>query len=191
MSLKILGGVARGFNLATPKTLDTRPTSVLIRRKLFDWRQHLDGHRFIDLCAGSGSMGFEAASRGAREVFLVESGRIAARTMKENKERYEKSFAGSSQVNVFAMDALKWLSQYMSFELAQDEETILFIDPPYEDHKLYISILDLLKSKEFKGEIWLESDHLVGQKAELLTAYFDLTKTVEQGDHFVLIGKLV
>lgn len=191
MSLKILGGVARGFTLATPKTLDTRPTSVLIRRKIFDWRQHLDGHRFIDICAGSGAMGFEALSRGADEIFLVESGRLAVKSMKENKERLEKSFAGSGQVNIFAMDALKWLSQYMSFELAQDEQTILFMDPPYENHQLYLDILELLKSKEFKGEVWLEADHLVGQNFELLTAYLDLTKTVEQGDHFVLIGKLV
>ncbi|HLT21978.1 MAG TPA: RsmD family RNA methyltransferase [Bacteriovoracaceae bacterium] len=191
MSLKILGGAARGFSLAAPKTSDTRPTSVLIRRKIFDWRQQLEGHRFIDLCAGSGAMGFEALSRGADEIFLVESGRQAFRAMKDNQERLEKAFADLNRINTFSMDAVKWLSQFMSFELAQDEQTILFMDPPYEDHKLYVTILDLLKAKDFKGEVWIEADRLVSKNFDLLNSYLDLTKTVEQGDHFVLIGKLV
>ncbi|MFA5583202.1 MAG: RsmD family RNA methyltransferase [Bacteriovoracaceae bacterium] len=191
MSLKILGGAARGFSLAAPKTFDTRPTSVLIRRKIFDWRQHLAGHRFIDLCAGSGAMGFEALSRGADEVFLVESGRQAFKALKDNHERLEKAFSDLNRVNTFSMDAVKWLSQFMSFELAQDEQTILFMDPPYEDQKLYVAILDLLKAKGFKGEVWIEADRLVSKNFDLLNSYLDLTKTVEQGDHFVLIGKLV
>lgn len=191
MSLKILGGEARGFVLATPKTLDTRPTSVLIRRKIFDWRQHLEGHRFIDLCAGSGAMGFEALSRGADEVFLVESARLAIKSIQENKLRFQKSYTHLGDLNVNSMDALKWLSNYMSFELAQDENSILFMDPPYKEHALYVEILDLLKSKEFKGEVWVEADSLVGPERKELASYLDLTKTVEQGDHFVLIGKLV
>lgn len=190
MSVKILGGVARGFPLATPRSTATRPTSVLIRRKLFDWRQHLEGYRFIDVCAGSGAMGFEALSRGADEVFLVEASRGAVSTIKDNKERFQKSFAQTSQISIAAMDAVKWLGQSMSFALAQDENTIIFIDPPYQDHKLYLAILDLLKSKEFKGELWIEGDKLEKHREEL-AGYLDLIKTVEQGDHFVLIGKLV
>ena len=73
MTVKILGGVARGFPLALPRSDLTRPTSVLIKRKLFDWRQDLSGHTFIDLCAGSGAMGFEALSRSADKVVLVDS----------------------------------------------------------------------------------------------------------------------
>lgn len=191
MSLKILGGEARGFILATPKTEDTRPTSVLIRRKIFDWRQNLEGHRFIDLCAGSGAMGFEALSRGADEIYLIESARPPLKTIAENKERLQKSFAQIGQINVFNMDALKWLGQYIGGDLGQDESTILFMDPPYKDHQLYLQTLELLKNKEFKGEVWLEADKLVGPQRKELEGYLALTKTVEQGDHFVLIGKIV
>lgn len=191
MSLKILGGVARGFTLATPKTMDTRPTSVLIRRKIFDWRQHLEGHRFIDLCAGSGAMAFEALSRGADEVYLVESARLAVKAIQDNKIRILNSFKDLGLIHVSSFDALKWISSQMSYELLQDENTILFMDPPYKDHTLYVEILDLLKSKEFKGEVWVEADELVGPERNNLCSYLDLTKTVEQGDHFVLIGKLV
>jgi 16S rRNA (guanine966-N2)-methyltransferase len=73
MSIKILGGVAKGFTLVTPSESITRPTSVLLKRRLFDFYQNLNGHYFIDLCAGSGSIGIEAASRGAYPVLLVES----------------------------------------------------------------------------------------------------------------------
>lgn len=190
MSVKILGGLARGFNLATPRSSDTRPTSALMRRKLFDWRQHLQGYRFIDLCAGSGAMGFEALSRGADEIYLVESSRAAVNTLKDNKEAFQKSFTSSSLVNIFSMDAQKWLNQSMSFDLSQDPATILFIDPPYQDHKLYLSILQTLKTKEFKGEIWIEGDKLEKHCQEL-ASYLELIKTVEQGDHFVLVGNLV
>ena len=92
MSLKILGGLARGFPLATPKSDTTRPTAVLIKRKLFDWRQHMDDYVFIDLCAGSGAMGFEAFSRGAQKVLLNELMRGAFLTLKDNKAKIEKAF---------------------------------------------------------------------------------------------------
>jgi hypothetical protein len=48
MSVKILGGKARGYPLATPKSDATRPTSIMIRRKIFDWRQHMDDYYFVD-----------------------------------------------------------------------------------------------------------------------------------------------
>lgn len=191
MSVKILGGVARGFLLTTPKSIGTRPTSILVRRKIFDWRQHLQGHRFIDLCAGSGAMGFEALSRGADEAYFVESARVATNALKDNKERFSKSYSESGASHIISMDAVKWVEQHMSFELLQDESTILFFDPPYEDHNLYLKVLEVLKSKNFLGEVWVEADNLKGNFRQDLLTYLELTKIVEQGDHFVLIGKLV
>ena len=191
MSLKILGGVARGFLLTTPRSLDTRPTSVLVRRKIFDWRQHLDGHCFIDLCAGSGAMGFEALSRGADEAYFIDSGRPAHAVLKENKEKFSKAFAACGPSHISSMDAVKWVEQQMSFELLQNESTILFFDPPYEDHKLYLKVLNVLKDRKYQGEVWIEADNLKGQNRQELLTYLELTKIVEQGDHFVLIGKLV
>jgi 16S rRNA G966 N2-methylase RsmD len=89
------------------------------------------------------------------------------------------------------MDAVKWVEQQMSFELLQNESTILFFDPPYEDHKLYLKVLNVLKDRKYQGEVWIEADNLKGQNRQELLTYLELTKIVEQGDHFVLIGKLV
>jgi 16S rRNA (guanine966-N2)-methyltransferase len=193
MSIKILGGVARGFPILTPKTLTTRPTSVLVRRKIFDWRQNLDEFIFIDVFAGSGAMGFEALSRGAQKVFLNDAIKNAFWILKDNKSRIEKAFHFSSSViSLSNLDAKMWVSRELNSELAHLPNVIVYIDPPYEQHQLYFDMIKCLKEKKFSGEVWLESDKLKGPKFKDLVAEFSsIIKTVEQGDHFVLLGKLV
>lgn len=191
--IKILGGSARGFSLATPRTETTRPTSVLVRRKLFDWRQRLDEYSFIDLFAGSGAMGYEALSRGAQKVALNDTHKSAFITMKNNKAALEKAFKFEpEQVHLTQMDAKNWIERELKFVFPETEDVILYIDPPYSEHKLYMDVLSQLKSVGFQGEIWLESDRLVGPKRDALVEQFSsITKIVEQGDHFVVVGKLV
>ena len=118
MSVKILGGVARGFPLATPRSDSTKPTSIMIKRKLFDWRQHMDEYLFVDLCAGSGAMGLEALSRGSQQVFLNDSMRGAFLTLKDNKEKMEKAFKFEpSMIKVTNLDAKSWIQKELKFEL--------------------------------------------------------------------------
>ncbi len=190
MSLKILGGVARGFPLDTPRT-DTRPTSVIIKRKLFDWRQDLSGETFIDLCAGSGAMAFEALSRGAERVALNDVGRPQFLTIKKNQEALMKSFRfEADRFHLTQHDAKKWVERELSY-FGATEDSILFFDPPYGDHALYRDVIALLKEREFAGEVWVESDRLSGIPLTELTGLFhSIIKTVEQGDHFVVVGKL-
>lgn len=191
--IKILGGVARGFTLATPKSDSTRPTSVLVRRKLFDWRQNLAGHQFIDLCAGSGAMGLEAMSRGAEKVALNDSMKGAFLTLKQNQEEFVRAFKiDPASVVVSQSDALGWLQKELRYQFPETEDVILFLDPPYEQHQLYFDVLKSLKESGFAGEVWLESDRLKGPKREtLIGAFHSIIKTVEQGDHFVVVGKLI
>ena len=193
MAVKIIGGIYKGYPLATPRSDSTKPTSVMIKRKLFDWRQHLDDYVFIDLCAGSGAMGLEALSRGAQKVFLNDSMRGAFLTLKDNKAKLEKAFdLDSSMVKVTNLDAKAWISRELQFEIPETENVILFFDPPYADHALYLEVLSLLKQMNFQGEIWLEADRMQGPPAESLTgAFHSIIKKVEQGDHFVVVGKVV
>lgn len=193
MSVKILGGIFKGYPLATPRSDSTKPTSVLIKRKLFDWRQHMDDYYFVDLCAGSGAMGLEALSRGSQKVFLNDSMKGAFLTLKENKTKLEKAFRlEDSPVKVTNLDAKNWVSRELAYELPDTSNVILFFDPPYENHALYFDVLKLLKELNFEGEIWLESDRLKGPKLDALTgAFHSVIKKVEQGDHFVVVGKVV
>jgi len=192
MSIKILGGAARGYPLAIPRT-NSRPTAVMIKRKLFDWRQRMDGHVFIDLCAGSGGMGFEALSRGADKVFLNDSMRGAFLTLKENKEGLVEAFDFDPEsIVLHSMDAKNWVDRELKFQLDDSENAILYLDPPFEDHALYREILTKLKTLGFKGELWVESDRLKGMKVAEVSGFFcSIIKTIEQGDLFVVVGKLV
>jgi 16S rRNA (guanine966-N2)-methyltransferase len=84
---RIIAGVAGGRRIETPRGADTRPTSDRVREALFgslDARGLLDGAVVVDLFAGSGALGLEAASRGAQSVVLVESGREAAAVARRN-----------------------------------------------------------------------------------------------------------
>lgn len=193
MSVKILGGIARGYPLATPKSESTRPTSIMIRRKLFDWRQHMDDYIFVDLFAGSGAIGYEALSRGSQKVFLNEMLRPAFFTLKDNKEKIEKSFKfDPSMTKITNLDAKNWITKELPYELPDTSNVIVYLDPPYENHALYFDVLKLLKEQGFAGEVWLETDRLKGPKQDELTgAFHSVIKTVEQGDHFVVVGKLV
>ncbi len=193
MSIKILGGVARGFPLATPKLDSTRPTSVMIKRKLFDWRQHLDGFTFVDLFAGSGAMGYEALSRGADRVLVNDSMKGAFLTLKENKAKLEKAFGfDPSSIKVTNLDAKAWLTKELKYELPETRDAVIYLDPPYENHALYQEALELLRAAAYGGEVWVESDRLKGLKPDQVTRAFPtVVKTFEKGDHFVVIGKLI
>lgn len=193
MSIKILGGIARGFPLATPRSDTTKPTSIMIKRKLFDWRQHMDDYIFVDLCSGSGAMGLEALSRGSQKVLLNDSMKGAFLTCKDNKEKIEKAFKfDPGMIKVTNLDAKSWVTREMQYELPDSENAILFFDPPYENHALYHDTLKLLKENGYKGEVWVESMKLVGPKKEELSgAFHSIIKEVDAGDHFVVVGKLV
>ena len=179
--------------MLTPKTLSTRPTSVLVRRKIFDWRQRMDEFIFLDVFAGSGSMGFEALSRGAEKIFLNDSNKTAFLTLRDNKLRFEKAFTLPTPIiQLSNMDAKLWVTRELNSNLNSSSNAVLYIDPPYEQHKLYDEMIVVLKDKKFSGEVWLESDKLKGPKlTDLMGAFSSVIKIVEQGDHFVILGKLV
>lgn len=176
----------------TPKTELTRPTSVIVRRKLFDWRQNLEGMIFVDLCAGSGAVGFEALSRGAEKVFLNDNHKSSFQCLTKNREKFIEAFKiNKDSIQVSMFEARMWLQKEFSYHLMETEDVIIFLDPPYADHKLYFDLLSALKEKNFKGEVWLEADKLIGPEISKITGLFhSVIKEVIQGDHFVLVGKL-
>lgn len=191
MSIKILGGLAKGQTLLVPKGDLIRPTSVMLRRKVFDARQDLSGYRFFDLCAGTGAMGLEALSRGADSCTLIEPNSKVFSLTKKNVDSVKRSSKDLGYVELVKSNATKWLEsflyQYKEMNEEDRESVILFIDPPYLKHDVYKSCIQLLSEVDYIGEIWIESDEQKGLKKKELEEFYSDFKSYSQGTSFILI----
>jgi 16S rRNA (guanine966-N2)-methyltransferase len=152
MSLKILGGFARGLSLKLPDPHVTRPTGALLKRKLFDWRQSWEKRCFVDLCAGTGSMGLEASSRGAQKIWLNERNKNAFKILQQNSENVLKSVAAFDfypQMELTQKD-FRLIAEEDIFRFAGTMELTLFFDPPYEDKLSYAEFLKMFSLKNIE-----------------------------------------
>ncbi len=119
--IRIIGGRLRGRRLRFPDLPGLRPTGDRIRETLFNWLQaRLPGSRCLDLFAGSGALGLEAASRGAAEVVLLERAPEAVRGLRE-----AACELGLGGLRIIQADALRWLGG------SAEPFDIVFLDPPF------------------------------------------------------------
>lgn len=122
--MRVITGTARGVTLKAPQGMDTRPTMDQVKEGIFSAIQfEVEGRRVLDLFAGSGQLGIEALSRGAKEVVFVDARRDACQIVRENLEKTR--LAGQAQV--VQADYLTYLSGCRkTFDL-------IFLDPPYAE----------------------------------------------------------
>ncbi len=134
---RIIAGAAGGRRIETPKGSDTRPTSERVREALFgalDARGVLHGAVVLDLFAGSGALGLEAASRGAADVVLVDSSRQAADVARRNA-----AGLGLDAVRVVHAPVLRFLTAHR--EDHHRPADLALLDPPYvvgEDELVHV-----------------------------------------------------
>jgi 16S rRNA (guanine966-N2)-methyltransferase len=165
MSLKILGGVCKGFTVHLPTQVDFRPTSVILRRKIFDAFQNLKDWTFIDLCAGSGLMALEALSRGAKEIICLEKDHQTFTMLKKNIESFKQAYPEDkttichNQIKLFKGDARHYLKEFFEKKLLAPT-SIFFIDPPYKDTILYQDFFNFFQHNPIQGMLWVECDDL-------------------------------
>ena len=148
--VRIIGGQWKRSKLPVADAPGLRPTPDRVRETLFNWLgQDLGGWRCLDAFAGSGALGFEAASRGASEVLLLERERRLARSLIETKERLK-----AITVRVENADALAWMARCpaASFEL-------VFIDPPFDSETIVPALDAALRVVVVGGYIYLEAAH--------------------------------
>ncbi|MFN7965691.1 MAG: 16S rRNA (guanine(966)-N(2))-methyltransferase RsmD [Acidobacteriota bacterium] len=128
--MRIIGGEFRGRTLAAVPKSGVRPTADPVREALFNiLGQQLDGRCFVDLAAGTGAVGLEAYSRGARPVALVEKDRGAIQTIRRNIERLEGGGAPLQGLILVHSDVAKWLRSEAFSQLPRVD--LVFVDPPY------------------------------------------------------------
>lgn len=150
--MRIIAGKARSLPLKAPAGMETRPTTDRIKETLFNMLMpKLPGCVFVDLFAGSGQIGIEAISRGARKAYFVENGREAFACISDNVK-----FAKMSEEAVL----LKQDVYTALYGIHEKEADILFADPPYgEGH--YEKLLSVLADRSYVTEdtlLILESD---------------------------------
>jgi 16S rRNA (guanine966-N2)-methyltransferase len=155
--LRVIGGRWRGTILSFPPVPGLRPTSDRVRETLFNWLQPvIAGARCLDLFAGSGALGFEAASRGAAAVVMVEQNRLAVAGLRFNSNRL-----GASVVRVVQADALQWLRR------ERQVFDVVFLDPPF-GHKLLPKTLELLSGSGRLADgahVYMERERVLGELA--------------------------
>jgi 16S rRNA (guanine966-N2)-methyltransferase len=149
-TVRIIGGEWRGRRLPVRDLPGLRPSGDRSRETLFNWLQaYVDGAVCVDLFAGSGALGLEAASRGAAEVILVEKLSVAARDLRD-----VLLVLKADQVTVVESDALQWLQSCP----AQSVD-IAFVDPPFGLH-LETRALELIRIQDCirtGGFVYLET----------------------------------
>ena len=150
--LRIIAGQWRSRRLIFPDQKMLRPTPDRVRETLFNWLQHdLPGSICLDLFAGSGVLGFEAASRGAKRIVMVENNREAAKSITQNR-----ALLNAGMTELINTDAMTWLiSNHDVFD-------IVFLDPPYRAGVLNrcCELLENGKNLAENAKIYLE--HALG-----------------------------
>jgi len=125
--VRIIGGTWRSRRVRFPDRPGLRPTPDRVRETLFNWLgQDLTGRDCLDLFAGSGALGFEAASRGARSVTMVENDATAWKALQENRVAL-----AATTVTAVRADALEFLKNHQDPHLQRYH--VVFLDPPFAD----------------------------------------------------------
>lgn len=145
--VRIIGGVWRSRRLRFPVRPGLRPTPDRVRETLFNWLgQDLTGKDCLDLYAGSGALGFEAASRGARRVVMIERDAEALRGLQANLEM----LAAADVVEVVRADALEFLQHHGR------RYHLVFADPPFSDDQWPLLLERLPRCLTEDGMVYCE-----------------------------------
>jgi 16S rRNA (guanine966-N2)-methyltransferase len=154
--VRLIGGQWKRTKLPVADRPGLRPTPDRVRETLFNWLgQDLTGWRVLDAFAGSGALGFEAASRGAGEVVLLERDAVLARSLIASKARLH-----ADALQVHPTDALAWMAS-----AAHGRFDLVLLDPPF-DAGLHAQATDLgQKLLKPGGWLYVESGLALGPPA--------------------------
>lgn len=148
--VRLIGGRWKRTPLAVPVVAGLRPTPSRVRETLFNWLgQDMGGWRVLDAFAGSGALGFEAASRGAESVCLVEREAVLVQSLRATQAKL-----GATQVQIVQADALAWMGRLAGAEPGFD---LVLLDPPFDDDLFESALRAALHCVPENGWIYLEA----------------------------------
>jgi 16S rRNA (guanine966-N2)-methyltransferase len=163
--MRVIAGKYRSRVLKSALKLRLRPTSDRLRETLFNVLGALvEDSLFVDLFAGTGAVGIEAISRGAREVVFIESHAAGVGLIRRNLE----SLGIRAGVEVIEADAVRGLETLAARRLAAD---FIFLDPPYENEEDYVRVLE-----------FLDASHLVASRGIVIAEHRNSMELPERFD---------
>jgi 16S rRNA (guanine966-N2)-methyltransferase len=145
-TVRIIAGQYRRYLLRFPFCEGLRPTPDRTRETLFNWLGSLAHLRCLDLFAGSGALGFEAASRGANYVLMVEHDPLIAQTLIHHKNQLQ-----AEQVSVLLSDANTYLSECCEYF------DVIFLDPPFSKNMLSNLLDKVSRHLTEQGLVYVEA----------------------------------
>ena len=185
--MRIITGKARGVRLDTLPGLDTRPTAERAKEAVFSMLAFdIEGRRVLDLFSGSGQMGLEALSRGAKSATMVDHAKAAVEIIKKNTAKTKLEGA-----EIICADSVNWLDGAAKRGLSYD---IVFMDPPYAEKLLPRCLERLLRGNLIKKttliicESGSTEDVFCGDGE--LESRFDVVKSTRYGVAYVNILKV-
>jgi len=147
--MRVIAGSAKGRKLFTPGKLTIRPTPDKVKGALFNiLGTSVKGSSFLDLFSGTGAVGIEAISRGARSVTFIEQDRRAMDLLRRNLKRCDFDSGEEIHISVKEGEAVETLRDFFGQNLSFD---IIFLDPPYQTD-LADKVLDTLAKYRLLGE---------------------------------------
>jgi len=175
---RIIGGQWRGRKLGFFPAPGLRPTPDRVRETLFNWLAPvIGGARVLDLFAGSGALGFEAASRGAAQVTLVDSHPRVVSQLQQNSRLLQ-----ATQVTVYQSEVLRYL------ERPAEACEIVFLDPPYQSEVLEACFAQL-EAGWLTAGAWIYFEHDSHKPAPVLPANWQLYRNQRAGQVAYLLAR--
>lgn len=145
--IRIIGGQYRSRLLRVAARPGLRPTPDRVRETLFNWLgQDLSGAACLDLFAGSGALGFEAASRGASRVVMIESDRVALGALEASR-----TALGATQVEIIGGSAEAYLKS------ARERFDVVFLDPPFRQNAVPGLLARMPRVLNARARVYAES----------------------------------
>ncbi len=160
--VRIISGTLRGRKLSVPRIAELRPTADRVRETLFNWLQPLvAGSRCLDCFAGTGALSFEALSRGAAEVVLIECHRGQVARLRQTAVQ----FGVSAHTKIHCADAYRWLVR-----TPPEPFDMIFLDPPFADDRLGTLCNQLISDGWLTPQATLYLEQSVHREPPLLPA---------------------
>lgn len=182
--VRIIAGKWRGRRLKVPAIKELRPTPDRVRETVFNWLSpFLSGANCLDLFAGSGVLGFEALSRGAASLVLIDQSAEIVQLLKEEWHKFSVNETIKQEVDIYRAIAPQGLRP------VQQPFDIVFLDPPYQQDLLLPSC-EYLEKNHFLAEtayIYLESYELI--KENNLPLHWRIVKSAHAGQVFYHLAK--